>query len=127
MEPTALASIDRALAHITEALNSGCTEVLYVSQFLTLYLEWGLSEIVRLDEHERLDLSLMDDERGSAITSSALRFTKSSPSRRSTEYEPPKLKTELRSNNTMSFGETIRRWTLPKLQRCYPPQSIEKT
>jgi hypothetical protein len=62
MEPTALASIDRALAHITEALNSGCTEVLYVSQFLTLYLEWGLSEIVRLDEHERLDLSLMDDE-----------------------------------------------------------------
>jgi hypothetical protein len=65
MERTALASIDRALAHIMAALNSGCTEALHVSQFLTLYLEWGLSEIVRLDGHERLDLSLMDDEQRS--------------------------------------------------------------
>jgi hypothetical protein len=32
------------------------------NDFLSLYLEWGLSEIVRLDGYQRLDASLMDDE-----------------------------------------------------------------
>jgi hypothetical protein len=33
-----------------------------VSYFMAVYREWGLSQIVRLDGYERLDVRLMDDE-----------------------------------------------------------------
>jgi hypothetical protein len=41
---------------------SGCVEGTSVSCFLSIYLGLGLSQIVRIDWRERLDLNVMDDE-----------------------------------------------------------------